>query len=131
MPRHHQRLRAMCRQLQPPSMASAAVEMTTYQKHQRYVDPAPEAPFYYESPESSTMYSAEETDAAVPRPALTPGERLHLEINGYVRLHLLPDLSESWQPHSRLRASAGAAGCCQRCVLEGGMRRDVQGHLRH
>lgn len=86
MARHQQRLRAMCRQLQPPSMQIVAgTEMTTYEKHQRYVAPAPDAQFYHEAPESSTMYSADETEAAVPRPALTPGERLHLEINGYVR----------------------------------------------
>lgn len=85
MPRHHQRLRAMCRQLQPVRVQTAAGQLTTYQRNQKYVEPAPDAQFYHHSPASSTMYSAEETEAAVPRPALTPGERLHLEIYGYVR----------------------------------------------
>jgi hypothetical protein len=40
--------------------------------------------FSHFAPTSSTDYTAEQTDAAVPRPALTPAERLHLEINGYV-----------------------------------------------
>ncbi len=119
MPRHHQRLQAMCRQLQPPSMATAAVQMTTYQKHQRYVEPAPQAPFYHESPASSTMYSAEETDAAVPRPALTPGERLHLEINGYVRRIFFDCASRD--SHVHISAHPLPTGCCQRRVLEGGM----------
>ena len=59
--------------------------MTTFEKQQRYVEPAPGAMFSHEAPESSTGYSADETEAAVPRPALTPGERLHLEINGCER----------------------------------------------
>ena len=62
----------MCQQLQPPGVqiVTAAAELTTYEKHQRYVAPAPDAQFYHEAPESSTLYSADETEAAVPRPAL-------------------------------------------------------------
>lgn len=64
-------------------LSGAAVE-STFEKKQAYVQPSPGAAFYHEYPSSSTMYSAEDTEAAVPHPAMTPGERLHLEINGYV-----------------------------------------------
>ena len=73
------RLRNLQLQLSP-----AAVE-TTFEKKQAYIQAAPDAAFYHEYPSSSTMYDAEETEAAVPRPAMTPGERLHLEINGVSR----------------------------------------------
>lgn len=76
------RLRTLCAQL-PGSNATSTTEITTFERNQRYVTPAPDAQFYHEAP-ASTQHPAEQTEAAVPRPALTPGERLHLEINGYV-----------------------------------------------
>ena len=135
---HHQRLRALCRQLQPSTApAPTAVEMTTFEKQQRYVEPAPGAMFNHEAPESSTGYSAEETEAAVPRPALTPGERLHLEINGCERTRRpTRHLFHLCQPAGPLTLGSLSVlfprrRGCERCVLEAGVRSDVQGDLCH
>jgi hypothetical protein len=61
-----------------------AAGVSTAEKLAVYQTPCPTAAFYHEAPASSVRYTAAQTQAAVPRPAMTQAERLHLEIYGYV-----------------------------------------------